>query len=180
MNSQKAPKSYTKKHLYANIPYRLHSYHKTLGIYVYNSTLVLISTLMPESVYKVVFNNPGTSELAKNDSELTVYTRHSVDLIGKCTFFMLGKDTKQPVEVDFYITKDDGSVLLSCETVFQLQLLDVKPRLEYLPSRATLISSAADYPRKEVHAQFQSIQQQHGTETAHSGSVLATSGTIIA
>ena len=109
----------------------------------------------------------------------TVYTGHSVDLIGKCTFLILGKDTKQPVEVDFYIAKDDSSGLLSCETVFQLQLLDVKPRLEYLPSRVTLISSAVDYPRKEVHAQSRSIKQQHGTKAAHSGSISANSWSII-
>ena len=68
---------------------------------------------MPESVYKCVFNDSHTSKLAKNDIDLTVYTRHSVDLVGKCTFFMLSKDTKQPIKVDFYITKEEGSVPLS-------------------------------------------------------------------
>ena len=43
----------------------------------------------------------------------------------------------------------------------------------------TLISSAADYPSKEVHAQSRSIKQQHSTEAAHSGSVLANSGSVI-
>ena len=33
---------------------------------------------------------------------------------------------KKPVKVDFYITKEEGSVLLSQETVFQLQLLQCK------------------------------------------------------
>ena len=41
---------------------------------------------MPKSVYKLVFNDPQISKLAKNDIDLTVYTRHSVDLIGKCNF----------------------------------------------------------------------------------------------
>ena len=68
---------------------------------------------MPESINKLVFNDPQTSKLAKNDIDLTVYTRHSVGLIGKCTFYMLSKDTKQPVEVDFYIAKEEGCVLLS-------------------------------------------------------------------
>ena len=52
---------------------------------------------------------------------------------------MLSKDTNLPVNVDFYVAKDEGSVLLLHETVFQLQLLDVKPRLESPPPRATLI-----------------------------------------
>ena len=108
---------------------------------------------MPESVYQLVFNDPHTAKLAKNDIDLTVYTRHSIDLIGKCTFYMLSKATKQPIKVDFYIAKEEGSVVWSQETVFQLQVLDVKPRLEYLPPRATLISSAANHPKREVHAQ---------------------------
>ena len=69
--------------------------------------------LMPESVYKLAFNNPQTAKLAKNDIDLTVYTRHSVDLIGKCTFYMLSKATKQPIKVEFYVAKEEGSVLLS-------------------------------------------------------------------
>ena len=136
---------------------------------------------MPGCVYKLVFNDPYTSKLAKNDIDLTVNTRHSVDLIGKCTFLMLSKDTKQPVKVDFYIAKEEGSVLMSWETVFQLQLLDVKPRLEYLYPRATLISIAADYPKKEVYAQSTSTQQQQGVDDVHpnSESIIATSKPVL-
>ena len=178
VNSQKASKSYKKKCLYDSIPYRLQPYHKhNKYLHVQLDTCSDVN-LMPKSVYKLVFNDPNTSKLAKSDINFTLYTRHSVDLISKNTFFMLSKDTKQPVEVDFYIAKDDGSVL-SHETVFQIQLLDVKPRLEYLPPRVTLISSAAEYPRKEVHAQARSIKQQYSTEAAHSGSISAKSGSII-
>ena len=118
---------------------------------------------MPESVYKLVFNDLQTTKLAKNDIDLTVYTRHSVDLIGKCTFYMLSKGTKQPIKVEFYIAKEEGGVLLSWETVFQLQLLNIKPRLEYLPPRAMLISSAADHPKREIHTQSTVPQQQNST-----------------
>ena len=37
---------------------------------------------MPESVYKLVFNDPQTAKLAQIDIDLTVYTTHSLDLIG--------------------------------------------------------------------------------------------------
>ena len=74
---------------------------------------------------------------------------------------------KQPVKVDFYIAKEEGSVLLSWETVFQLQRLDVKSRLEYLPPRAMLISSAVDYPKKEIHAQSTSPQQPNSSSILH-------------
>ena len=76
---------------------------------------------------------------------------------------------KQPVKIDFYIAKEEGSVLLSPETVFQLQLLNVKPWLEYLPQRAMFISSAVDYPKKKIHTQSTSPQQPN------SASILPTS-----
>ena len=60
---------------------------------------------------------------------------------------------KQPIKVKFYVVKEEGSVLMSWETVFVLQLLDVKPRLEYHPPRVMLISSAANQPKREIHPQ---------------------------
>ena len=113
VHNQKATTGYTQKCLYANIPYRLQPYHKhNKYLHVQLDTCADVN-LMLESVYKHVFNDPHTSRLAKNYTDLTVYTRHSVDLIGKSTFFMLSKGTKQPVKVDFYITQDECSVLLS-------------------------------------------------------------------
>ena len=110
---QKVTIGYTQKHLYASIPYKLQPYQKHNKYLHVQLDICTDINLMPESIYKLVFNNPHTSKLAKNDTDLTVYTRHSVNLIGKCTIYMLSKGTKQPVEVDFYIAKEEGSVLLS-------------------------------------------------------------------
>ena len=126
VHNQKVTTGYTQKCWYANIPYRLQPHHKHNKYLCVQLDTCADVNLMPKSVYKIVFNDPHTAKLVKNDIDLTVYTRHSVDLIGKCTFYMLNKGTKQPVKVDFYIAKEEGSVLLSQETVFQLQLLDVK------------------------------------------------------
>ena len=109
VHNQNVTAGYTQKCLYGNIPYRLQPYHRHKYLCVQLNTCADVN-LMPESVYKLVFNDPYISKLAKNDIDLTVYTRHSVDLIGKCTFYMLSKDTKQPAKVDFYITKEEGSV----------------------------------------------------------------------
>ena len=160
VHNQRVTTSYTQKHLYANIPYWFKPYHKHNKYLCVQLDTCTDVNLMPESVYKLVFNNLQTAKLAKNDIDLTVYTRHSVDLIGKYTFYLLSKGTKQPIKVEFYIAKEEGSVLLSWETAFQLQLLNVKHRLEYLPPRATLISSAADHPKREIHAQSTVLQQK--------------------
>ena len=112
VHNQKVTTGYTEKCLYANTPYRLqphHKHNKYLCVQLYTCAYV---NLMPDSIYKLVFNDPQTSKLVKNDIDLTVYTRHSVNLIGKCTLYMLSKGTKQPVKVDLYIAKEEGSVLL--------------------------------------------------------------------
>ena len=105
VNSQKASTSYTKKCLYTNIPYRLQPCHKHSNYLCAQLDTYADVNLVQESVYKLVFNDPHTSKLAKNYIDLTVYTRQSVDVISKCTFFMLSKDTKQPVKVDFHTAK---------------------------------------------------------------------------
>ena len=113
VHNQKVTAGYTQKCLYANIPYRIQPYHKHNKYLCVQLDTCADVHLMPESIYKLVFNDPHASKLAKNDIDLTVYTRHSVDLISKCTFYMLSKGTKEAVKVDFYIAKKEGSVLLS-------------------------------------------------------------------
>ena len=113
IHNQRVNTSYAQKHLYANIPYQLQPYHKHNKYLCIQLDMCANVNLMPESMYQLVFNDPRTAKLAKNDIDLTVYTRHSIDLIGKCTFYMLKKATKQPIKVDFYIAKEEGSVLLS-------------------------------------------------------------------
>ena len=39
-----------------------------------------------------------------------------------------------------------GSVLLSCTTLLALDLIQARPRMDYLPPTAKLITSAADHP----------------------------------
>ena len=89
IHNQRVTTGYTQKHLYANIPYRLKPYYKHNKYLHVQLDICASVNLMPESVYKLVFNDLHTAKLAKNDRDLTVYTRHSVDLIGKCTFYIL-------------------------------------------------------------------------------------------
>ena len=87
-------KGYIQKCQYANISYQLKPYHKHNKYLPVQLDTCVDVNLMPESVYKLVFNNLQTAKLAKSGLDLTVYTRYSVDFIGKCTFYMLSKGTK--------------------------------------------------------------------------------------
>ena len=127
VHNQRVTTGYTQKHLYANIPYRLQPYHKHNKYLCVQLDTCTDVNLMPESVYKLVFSDPQTSKLARNNIDLTVYTSHSVALIGKYTFYMLSKGMKQHVKVDLYIAKEEGSVLLSWET-FSVTTSQCKPQ----------------------------------------------------
>ena len=57
-------------------------------------------------------------------------------------------DTKKLIEVTFYVAMKDGSMLLSYKTTLLHGLIQLRPRLDYLPPRASLITSSADHPKK--------------------------------
>ena len=69
-------------------------------------------------------------------------------------------------EAIFYITSNEGSVLLSCNTSFALDLIHPRPRLNYLPPRVSLITSSADHPRK-TKAQLQIQKQEIMAQTTN-------------
>ena len=58
---------------------------------------------------------------------------------------------------------NDGSVLLSCKTMLQLGLIQPRARLDYLPPRASLITSSADHCKKMkevLHIQKKQVATQ--------------------
>ena len=63
-------------------------------------------------------------------------------------FYLVHPDTKYLQEVIFYMASNNGSILLSCATLLALGLIQPHTRLDYLPSRASLITSSADHQKK--------------------------------
>ena len=62
---------------------------------------------------------------------------------------------------------NNGSVLLSCKTTLLLGLIQPRPRLDYLPPEASLITSSADQPKKTkavLHTQKQEVSAQATTQ----------------
>ena len=56
-----------------------------------------------------------------------------------------------------------GSVLLSCKTTLLLVLIQPRSRLDYLPPRASLVTSSADHPKKTtevLHTQKKPVAAQ--------------------
>ena len=63
-------------------------------------------------------------------------------------FYLVHPDTKKLINVTFFVAVNDGSVLLSCRTTLMLGLIQPRTGLDYLPPRASLITSSADHPKK--------------------------------
>ena len=61
---------------------------------------------------------------------------------------MVDLDTKKIHEVTFFVAINDGSFLLLCTTTLVLELIQLHTRLDYLPQRASLITSSVDHPKK--------------------------------
>ena len=106
--------------------------------------------IMPASVYNLAFNDPKLKKLAPSNLEIGIYTTDTVKIVGSCLFYLVDPDTKKLQEVTFYVARNDGSVLLSCTTTLSLGLIQPHTRLDYLPSRASLIKSSLDHPRKTM------------------------------
>ena len=160
-----------KTHLIANLPYRLKQYqthHKYLRVRLDTCADV---NIMPKSVYQMMFTDPEVQQLAPNDISLGVYTDHQVDILGKCIFFMIHPDTKKPHAVTFYVASNEGSVLLSCTTLLALELIQTRPRLDYLPPRAKLITSAADHPTRTKKTAHQAKATTEESKLMHKNHV---------
>ena len=111
------------------------------------------------------------------------YTTDTVKIIGTCKISLVHLDCKKLNEATFYVASDEGSALLSCDTSLTLGLIHPRPRLNYLPPRASLIMSSTDHPRK-TKAQLQiqkheiteqTTNQQHVPSTTITESMLVTS-----
>ena len=103
---------------------------------------------MPASVYKLVFNDSKMQKLAPSNLQVGTYTTDTVKIVGSCEFYFVHQDTTKLMEVTFYVAMNGGSVLLSCKTTLLLGLIQPRSRLDYLPPRASLLTSSADHPTK--------------------------------
>ena len=68
------------------------------------------------------------------------------------------------MEVTFHVVMNDWSILLSCKTTLMLGLIQPRTRLDYLPPKASLITSSADHP-KETRATMHVQKQEVSTQT---------------
>ena len=155
-------------HLITNLAYRLKPHHtRNLYLRARLDTCVDVN-LMQASVYKCVFQDPNVKKLNPSSLEIGTYTTDTVKIAGSCVFYLVHPDTKKLMEVTFYVAMNDGSVLLSCKMTLMLGLIQPRTRLDYLPPRASLITSLAGHPKRTkatLHVQKQEVSDQTTMQT---------------
>ena len=104
--------------------------------------------IIPTSVYSLVFKDPELKKLAPSNMEIATYATDTVKIVGSCKFYLVHPDTKKLQEVTLLLARNDECVLLSGTTTLALGLIKPKTRLDYLPSRASIIRSSVDHPKK--------------------------------
>ena len=144
-------------HLIKNIAYKLKPHHnRNRYLRVQIDTHAEVN-LMPVSVYKLIYQDNDLCKLSPCNLKIYTYTADTINIIGTTVIYLIHPDSKQPTEMTFHIASSKGSVLLSCNTSLQLGLIHHRPRLNYLPPRASLITSKEDHPKSaKMHMQIQS------------------------
>ena len=138
----------TPHHLIPNLAYILKPHHKRNQYLSARWDTCADVNIMHVSVHKLVFQDPDCEKLASSKFEIGTYTTDMVKLVESCMLYLEHPDTKCLQEVTFCVANNNGSVLLSCVTTLVLGLIQPHTRLDYLPPRASLITSSADHPKK--------------------------------
>ena len=69
------------------------------------------------------------------------------------------------------MASNNGSVLISCATTLAIGLIQPCTRLDYLPPRASLITSSADHPKKTKSQVSVHVSRKESTVFNHKGIV---------
>ena len=100
------------------------------------------------TVYRLIYQDQDLKKLTPCNLKIGTYTADTIRIIGTTTIYLIQPDSKQPTEMTFHVASNEGSVLLSCNASLNLSLIHSRPKLDYLPPRASLITNKEDHPRK--------------------------------
>ena len=132
----------------ANLVYHLQEHHKRNQYLWARLETCTDVNLIPMAIYCLMFKDPGLRKLTPSKMEIETYTNDVVKIIGMCYFYLVHPKSKQLMKVLFFVAKENGSVLLSCRTTMELGPFRLHVWIDYLPPRASLLTSTCDQPSK--------------------------------
>ena len=135
-------------HLITNIAYRLKQHHTRNQYLRARIDTGAKVNFMPISVYRLIYQVQDLKKLTPCNLKIGTYTTDTIRIIGTTIIYLIHSNSKKPTKMTFHVASNKGSMLLSCNTSLTLGLIQFIPRLDYLPPRASLITSNEDHPRK--------------------------------
>ena len=136
------------QHLITNLAFKLKPHTKTQYLRARLDTCADVN-IMPSSVYKLIFNDKDCMKVTPSSKlEIGIYTSGKIKVIRSCTLLAVQPDTQCLKEVTFHITSHVCSVVLSYVTTLELNLIQPCSNLDFVPYNASMITSKADYARK--------------------------------
>ena len=136
----------------ANLAYHLQEHHKRNQYLRARLDTCTDVNLMPMVVYCFMFKDPGLKKLTPSNMEIEMYTNEVVKIIGTCYFYIVHPKSKQLMKGLFFVAKENRSILLSCRTTMESGLIRPCTCLDYLPPKASLLTSTCDQPSKtKIH-----------------------------
>ena len=126
----------------------------------------LNANVMPASIYKILYNVPDCTELLPSKKNgINTYTKQRTPVIGSCELFVLHQDDQCFHKVNFQVVSVEGSVIISCATSINLNLIQIPDQLDTkIPDCARLVYSCTDALYKHQYK-----EQQSTTRTVFSG-----------
>ena len=127
------------QHLVTNIEYKLKPHRRRTKFLRAMIDTCSNVNLMPISVYKLIYKDEDCTKLAQsNKVAVKTYTTEKIKTVGSCKLFVLHPDTKCLQEVTFQVTSHEGSVIISCATSIDLNLIRPDRDLDVVPNEGSL------------------------------------------
>ena len=127
--TQKLPNT---THLLTNIAYRLKQHHTRNQYLRARIDTGAEVNLMPVSIYRLIYQDQDLNKLTPCNLKIGTYMADTIRIIGTTIIYLIHPDSKQPIKTTFHITSNEGSMLLSCNALLTLGLIQSRPRLDYL------------------------------------------------
>ena len=138
------------QHLVTNLEYKLKPHKKRTKFMRARIDTCVNVNQMPISVYKLLYKDEDCTKLAlSNKVAMKTYTIEKIKIVGSCKLYVVHPETKCLQEVTFQVTSHEGSVIISCITSIDLNLIKPHRDLDVVPEKGSLISSKADLPVKQ-------------------------------
>ena len=145
-------------HLFTNIAYRLKPHHTRNQYLRARIDTGAEVNLMPVSVYRLIYQDQDLKKLTPCKLKIGTYMADTIRIIGITTIYLIHPDSKQPTAMIFNVASNKGSVLLSCNASLNLGLIQSRHRLDYLPPRASLITSKEDQEKQKHKSKFKNMK----------------------